>query len=202
VGVAALVLGIIGTLFSLFPGTFIIGCLLGLVALILGIVGRKSLATAGQPTGVATAGLVLGIVALVVGVLMFILCGMIIKQGIENAKNPQSWRPQGRPLTGEVLKVSPKQLLADYTANEVAADLKYKGKTLEVTGPIESISKDFLDEVYVAIEAGDPIRTVTCYLDSDSAKKVATLTKGQTVTVQGRGDGLLMNVVLRDSVLK
>src|SRR5579862_6439513 len=107
VGVAALVLGIIGTLFSLIPGTFIIGCLLGLIALILGIVGRKSLATQGQPTGVATAGLVLGIVALVLGILMFVLCTMMIKSGIENAKNPNNWRPRSQPLSGDVIKVSP-----------------------------------------------------------------------------------------------
>jgi hypothetical protein len=195
-------LGIIGTLLSLFPFTQIVGVVLGLVALILGIVGRKSLAANSQPTGVATAGLVLGIVALVIGLLLLVLCGMAFKQGIENAKNHADWPGVHRPLTGEVIKISPKQLLADYTANEVAADNKYKGKTIEVTGPIESISKDMLDEVYVAIEAGDPIRTVQCYLVPESAAKVATLAKGQTVTIQGRGDGLLMNVQLRDSVLK
>jgi tRNA_anti-like len=205
-GVAALVLGIIGTLFSLIPGLFWIGCILGLIALVLGIFGRKAAVAAGQPAGTATAGMVLGIVGLIIGVLMWVLCSMMIsgaKRGIEDAmKNPENWRPKSQPLSGEVIKVTPKQLLADYSANEVSADMKYKGKTIEISGPIESISKDLFDNIYVAVEAGDPIRTIQCYFDADNTKKVAALTKGQKITVQGRGDGLMMNVVLRDSVLK
>lgn len=205
-GVAALVLGIIGTLFSLIPGLFFVGVFLSLIALVLGIFGRKGAADNGQPTGTATAGLVLGVIGLVLGVAMWVLCGMMvsgIKKGVEEGmKNPNNWHVNGRPLSGPVVTVTPQQLLKDYTANEVSADMKYKGKTLEVTGTIDSISKDLFDQVYVALDAGDPMRNVTCYLDSESQKKVADLKKGQRVTIQGRGDGMMMNVMLRDSVLK
>jgi hypothetical protein len=207
-GVAALVLGIIGTLFALIPGLFWIGCVLGLVALILGIFGRKSAADAGQATGTATAGLVLGVVALVIGIAMWVLCSMIIsgaKKGFEEGlKNPRNWHTSGKPLTGPVVKVTPKQLMADYNANEVAADDKYKGKTLELTGTADTISKDFLDQAFVTMETGEPLKNVQIYFDAENTKKVATLTKGQTITVQGRGDGMVLqlSVVLRDSVLK
>jgi hypothetical protein len=79
VGVAALVLGIIGTLIALFPFAFPVGMALALVGLILGIVGRKKAVEAGQPTGTATAGLVLGVVGLVIGLGMATLCGLVVR---------------------------------------------------------------------------------------------------------------------------
>src|SRR4051794_36422721 len=78
-GVAALVLGIIGTLLSLVPGLFLGALPFGIIAPILGIVGRKSAATNGQPTGTATAGMVLGIIATAFAVVMWVLCGMLVK---------------------------------------------------------------------------------------------------------------------------
>jgi hypothetical protein len=62
-GTAALVLGIIGLVLSL----FLIGGLIGIVAVILGVVGRR-LAKRGEAAnpGVALSGLILGIVAILV----------------------------------------------------------------------------------------------------------------------------------------
>jgi Domain of unknown function (DUF4190) len=91
-GVAALVLGIIGTVFSLIGFTFWIGIPLGVVALILGIIGRKSAGTNNQPTGMATAGMVLGIVGLVIGILMWVLCGLMVsgaRKGLEGLNDPK-----------------------------------------------------------------------------------------------------------------
>lgn len=72
--VAALVLGILGTMSSLVIVLFWLGIPLGVIALILGIVARKNAMESQQPTGLATAGLVLGIVSLVLGLLVYGLC--------------------------------------------------------------------------------------------------------------------------------
>ena len=72
--VAALVLGIIGTLLSLHPISMLIGGPMAIVALILGIMARKQLAAQGQPTGMATAGMVLGIVGTSIFALIFAMC--------------------------------------------------------------------------------------------------------------------------------
>jgi hypothetical protein len=77
VGVAALVLGIIGLVFAMIPTlgiTQLIGVLLGIIALILGAVGRKQASEQGLPTGTATAGLVLGIVSVALGALLYASC--------------------------------------------------------------------------------------------------------------------------------
>jgi hypothetical protein len=87
VGVAALVLGIIGVLFSLFPGVgYFIGIPLSLIALILGVLGRKKAAAAQQPTGAATGGMVTGIIGLVFGILMFVVCALCVSAANKGLK--------------------------------------------------------------------------------------------------------------------
>src|SRR6266576_2592202 len=72
--VAALVLGIIGTLLCWHPMLVLVGLPTALVAMVLGIMARKQLAAQGQPTGMATAGMVLGIVGTTIGGLILAAC--------------------------------------------------------------------------------------------------------------------------------
>ncbi|MDP9442314.1 MAG: DUF4190 domain-containing protein [Actinomycetota bacterium] len=76
-GVAALVVGIVAFLlaFLLFP----IGALLGIVAVVLGVAGRRK-AKRGEATngGLATAGLVLGALALLVAVVIGLVLGKFL----------------------------------------------------------------------------------------------------------------------------
>lgn len=73
-GVAALVLGIFGTVLSLVPYVFYAGLALSTLALVLGVVARKSAIQRARPSGTATAGLVLGVVGLAVGLTMWAVC--------------------------------------------------------------------------------------------------------------------------------
>ena len=69
--VAALVLGIIGIVFSWLP---IFGIPLAIVGLILGIVARKNAVNTSQPTGTATAGLVVSIIGVAISTLITVAC--------------------------------------------------------------------------------------------------------------------------------
>ncbi len=71
--VAALVLGIIGTIFCWFPAV-ILGLPLAIVGLILGILARKNAVSTQQPTGLPTAGLVVSIIGVALGVLLSAMC--------------------------------------------------------------------------------------------------------------------------------
>lgn len=93
-GVAALVLGIIGLVLAIIPSfgiTALVGAILGIIALILGVVGRKQAVERQEKTGAATAGLVLGIIALVLGGAIFAACqycqhkvGKAIEKGMKD----------------------------------------------------------------------------------------------------------------------
>ncbi len=71
---AALVLGILGTVFGLIPVTFWLGIILGALGIIFGFLGiSRANRMGGERKGMAIAGLVLGIVGVVAGVLWLVL---------------------------------------------------------------------------------------------------------------------------------
>lgn len=86
----------------------------------------------------------------------------------------------------DVIEVSPEDLYAAYDDNEVAADQKYEGKTLKITGTIKSIGKDVLDQVYITFETDAVLGSVQCYFSEQSEiDKVASLHEGDTITIVG-----------------
>jgi hypothetical protein len=89
-------------------------------------------------------------------------------------------------------EVSAKQLVNDYKANVVAADIKYKGNFFVVTGKIRTINKSFSDRVYIVLDDGSLFGGVYCNFLKDEESSVARLSKGQYVKVGGevRGNSL------------
>nr|WP_249810334.1 OB-fold putative lipoprotein [Bradyrhizobium sp. 157] len=51
----------------------------------------------------------------------------------------------------EVVRVTATELFREHDNNEVATDNRLKGKIVEVTGRVESINKNFLDDVYISL---------------------------------------------------
>jgi hypothetical protein len=92
VSAASLVLGILGTIFSLWPlpPLFWLGVPLALIGLVLAIVARKSQAANGQPTGTATAGLVMNVIALVIGGTLAVWCASCFRDFQRMADNPDA----------------------------------------------------------------------------------------------------------------
>ena len=77
--VAGMVLGIIGVVCGVLSGYLsLIGLPVAIVGLVLSVIGGKQLKASGQPSGVATAGLVLGIIAVVFTAIAFFTCGICI----------------------------------------------------------------------------------------------------------------------------
>ena len=101
------------------------------------------------------------------------------------------------------IELTAQELYSAYEANQVAADAKYEDKTLIVTGVVDSIGKDILDTPYVTLTSSGAFAVwgVQCMFDDEHEPELAKLTKGQMVTVQGKCDGYLLNVLLRDCTL-
>ena len=75
--IAGFVLGIVAIVLSFLSGWFsIIALPVAIVGLVLSIVGGKQLKAAGEPAGIATAGLVIGIIAVVLTAIFFFTCGI------------------------------------------------------------------------------------------------------------------------------
>ena len=98
------------------------------------------------------------------------------------------------------VEITAAQLYQEYQANEIAADEKYKDQIIQVSGRIRDIGNDLMDNPYITL-VGDPyFGDVQCYFSEKSI--VASLSKGQQITVMGICDGLMMNVLLNDCVIK
>jgi hypothetical protein len=94
--------------------------------------------------------------------------------------------------------LSPDDLLAAYTSNEVNADQRFKGRLLKVRGTIDSIGKDVTGTSYVTFKAGGALnfRSVQCLFAADAP--LASLSKGQVITVTGTCSGMMGNILIRD----
>jgi len=105
------------------------------------------------------------------------------------------------PAGGPAIEISSKDLAAEYDKNEIAADNKYGGKNVRVTGEVQDMGKDFMDEVYITLEGKDLFQSVQVYFDDSEAEgKAAELSKGDTVTIEGECDGMIINVQIVDAV--
>ena len=98
--------------------------------------------------------------------------------------------------------LSADQLYRDYSANEVAADSKYKGRVVVVSGTVQSIGKDITDEAYIVVGGGGFLDGVQCMFTKGEQGAVARLSKGQRVTVKGEVSGKMGNVLLRRCTLQ
>jgi len=94
--------------------------------------------------------------------------------------------------------VTADKLMSDYTANEVAADAKYKNNTVQVSGIVDSIGKDILDTPYISLKTGGQysFTVVQCMFAKSDESALATVSKGQSMTLIGQVTGKLSNVIL------
>jgi len=101
----------------------------------------------------------------------------------------------------EAIVVTSTKLYSDYKANEISADNTYKGKLVEVSGTVDNIGKDILDKPYISLKTGEIIGSVQCMLDDDAIAEASALAEGTKVTMQGRVNGLLGNVLVKGCTL-
>ena len=107
-----------------------------------------------------------------------------------------------QPAVVQPTVIQASQIVAAYVANEVAADISYKNRTLIVEGRIDTIGKDILDDPYVTLSAGESeFRSVQAAFKAEDLQQLANLSKGQLVKIEGTCEGLMMNVQVNNSRL-
>jgi hypothetical protein len=96
------------------------------------------------------------------------------------------------------VQVSAAELAHDYDGNEVAADQRWRGRPVRLTGVIQDIGRDVNEAPYVTLDTGDLVRTVACFFDSRRAGAVAGLVKGHPVVLRGVVTGRELMVSVKD----
>ncbi len=92
-------------------------------------------------------------------------------------------------VTQPAHQISANQLMDEYVANEVAAQLKYGDKLIAVSGYVDSVNiNDFTGEPYVKL-VGSPgdwaLCAVRCTFPISAQASLATLSEGDFVTITG-----------------
>lgn len=102
-------------------------------------------------------------------------------------------------LVNPPLYISSDTLYREYQSNVIAADQKYKGKAIQITGTINQIGKDIATQVYFTVGSGI-MGDVQCFVKPSLIDKVASLKPGQNIEVTGICNGKLMIVELKECV--
>src|SRR5262249_51198809 len=115
------------------------------------------------------------------GVLVFIIAGVV---GVGFAFSPASERRSAvtEASNSEVVDVTADDLHAAYKRNEVAADEKYRGKVLDVTGAVQRIRKDIRDVPYVELWTSNEFEPVWAYFQDPAG--LSTLSAGRHITAR------------------
>ncbi|MCY7345065.1 MAG: OB-fold putative lipoprotein [Pyrinomonadaceae bacterium] len=95
--------------------------------------------------------------------------------------------------TEKPIVVQARVMTKDYDENELAADGKYKGKMITVSGKIENIAET-MGNVTVSLAGHDMVKSVMCSFEESEKTNVAKLKKGQQATLVGIGDGMTMGL--------
>ena len=91
----------------------------------------------------------------------------------------------------EYLKVTATELIEAFRANQVKCAKTYDGKWLEVTGTVESIGTDILNDVYLTLKNDTEWtwESVQCYAkDAEEENNFAEVSEGDVITLRGVAD--------------
>jgi hypothetical protein len=101
------------------------------------------------------------------------------------------------------LSVDIKELLAEYKANELRADGRWKGKIIQTFGTVIQVGKGFHGEPFVTLGTGArlEIPAAQCFLSDPADVEAVGLSAGGVATIRGRVDHLLGHVMIKDCVV-
>jgi hypothetical protein len=123
-----------------------------------------------------------------------------VEEPAEEAAPAPAPKPKPKPKT-KAVSVDAGQILAEFEGNEAAADAKYQGKTLKVTGVVDKVDTEFWnnEEYTIQLSNGDEWALWTVNCNDMSGDEAAKVQAGSTVTVVGKfDDGGDLGVELKD----
>ena len=129
-------------------------------------------------------------------IFLFIIIGFGSLDEFENLDQSPKVTSDSNPS----VTISASKLYKEYNENEIAADEKYKGKIIEVTGVIRDIRNDIMDNAYITLVGNEYFGDIQCYFNEKSV--VAKLSKGKRITVIGSCSGLMINVQINNCIVR
>ncbi len=97
-----------------------------------------------------------------------------------------------KDLKASSISVTSTELFNAYQGNEVAADDKYKGRKLLVTGTVASVDKGAFGGLHLRLATPNEFMSTMCSMEDSEKSQLAQLSKGETVRVLCKGQGIVV----------
>ncbi|MFC2056873.1 hypothetical protein ACFLTO_04840 [Chloroflexota bacterium] len=108
-------------------------------------------------------------------------------------------------LAPAAMELTIEELTSAYIAEGEAANARFANQILRITGVVERIEvKETLGIYYFTLNSAEEnllLQSVRCVFDKIDEPELSQLAIGETVTVQGKYDGSIIDLSLRDCVL-
>lgn len=133
--------------------------------------------------------------ALIVGAMCSVLVAGCCKKNTE--------RGEAAASEGPVVTATAAEIMADYKANEVRGDGKYKGKRVRFTGVVSEIKKDLTDDIMVIVGTGAALEipSLTLSFGDEATSVVSAIDRGDKLTAECKCNGLMLNVNMTECVI-
>ena len=131
--------------------------------------------------------------------ILFIILSVIVLLGVVGIY--MIFKPEKNLLNRKPdCKLTATELFNEYSTNEEAANTKFLGKVIMVSGTIREINTE--DSIYTTIilETDDMFFGVNCVLNNKYASKQKEISIGSEAVIKGECSGMLIDVVLNNCV--
>lgn len=118
------------------------------------------------------------------GLLAVVIVGVVLLGILQKGKPGDAMQAAGTPsqLVAS-MTVTSAELGRTFAADEIAAQKKYDDQRLAVTGTVQRVSEDMLENPMVSLNGANPVDDVQASFDKSFAAKTRRIRKGTTVTV-------------------
>ncbi|HAP37689.1 hypothetical protein A2574_00055 [Candidatus Shapirobacteria bacterium RIFOXYD1_FULL_38_32] len=100
----------------------------------------------------------------------------------------------------ETMLVVTADFIDEFDKNQLAAEEKYEGRKIEFTAYIDNISEDITGTPFLSLQPSNDEyyfgTNIQCFFKDKS--ELISLENGQQVTVQGKVDTQMMNILIKD----
>ncbi len=112
-------------------------------------------------------------------------------------------KAQAAAASDSLRAVAASDIYDEFVANGIAAEVKYKGRTIQVMGRVDSIGRSISGTAYVRVKADDAgVAGVTCFFSDANLSKLANLEREQIVVIQGTcGTRDIADLTMEDCIL-
>lgn len=136
---------------------------------------------------------------IMIGAPFFIFCTSIVsaalgigvlaanKEIADKAGNATAAVTSATPIAAEAtgIRITASKLLDEYSKNAIAAEQKFKGKALIITGVVDSFGVEMLGRPYVMLKTSSLGAAIQCVFKKSEKDILAKMPKGESMTLKG-----------------